>query len=695
MNRRSGAVSSDVVEGRFQARLRSLHRARLREARAVVGSTSGDSPPRYAHLDPATKCAPRESRERNAEIARSNSLLVEKMVHILARRPQPNHDPVLLTKAKHATVEDAYRPGPIPLPKSLNKEARTRALEQIVLENEKFLHRLIASPGVYRAQNWAAQNSRELKYLDLHCKFPYVDPSTAMPAVNPMLAIANAQSNHTAEMILRNQQALAAQMQAQQQQMQQAGASSSYSSSNPTLPQIPAAGFGATHNSIGFGSTFGSTAGSHALPPMQPSSASAVPNHFPMPPSSSAASASQPSPSPPGTAGSSRSLVPVQPHSARPATTLPQPPPVKLRAQYTSQGVRIIKTGRRGGGGGGTGHATARPATSLDPLRPAAASSGGDSGRPGTKTFQPLRTQQLQTHQRQQSAAAASEAASVAAAKSKHEESKEEDSASGSTAAAPAPPLPLFEDTLLISGRPVLVRLFEVSSPPRFEIAVFDPYSSLEYALSLPFTFVRLCFYQVPDLLLPHNRNYLVQTLLHYLVFAPTGENAGSTAGAGAAGAAAGLELLVDIVAPPPRNAAEAAAWKSVQAEAALEQQAWELANEKEAARARREAKLKDGSSRAASPEEHKTEQQHNSEPPVNNSSSSSSSSQTSQQAEQAQAPVQDEPSIVIQRVTSSGSSTGDGSKKEEASIVITPPVPADDSAPQQPQSQNATPTEM
>jgi len=224
------------------------------------------------------------------------------MCHILARRPQANHDPALLAAARRATARDAYQPGPIPLPKSLNQGARTRKLEQIGMENEKFLNRLIASPGVLSRQEWERRAAEEMRYLDLHCKFPYTDPKLAMPVVNPMLAIANAQSNKAAEMILRNQQAL---LQQQQQLLPHLNAAPQ----QPASSSFPSAGMGATHAS--FGASFGSTS---SLPPMHN-------DVF------------------------ARSMQPVPPHTARSASSAAAPAQPRLRAQYTSQGVRIIRTG--------------------------------------------------------------------------------------------------------------------------------------------------------------------------------------------------------------------------------------------------------------------------------------------------------------------------------------------------------------
>jgi len=213
----------------------------------------------------------------------------------------------------------------------------------------------------------------------------------------------------------------------------------------------------------------------------------------------------------------------------------------------------------------------------------------------GGAKFQPLRSQQLQQlkggatsptrnrlrdEHKEAQPASSSEGSSTQLALTAGDGASADSSASDGSVSAAL----LFEDTLVISGRPVLVRVSELASPSRLEVRVFDPYSSLEYDLSLPLTFVRMCMYQVPDLLLQHNRKYLVQTLLHYLVFVQTDAQAG-----GSGGGNAGLELLVDIVAPPPRNAVEAAAWARVQEEAAMEQASWELDNEREAARARRE----------------------------------------------------------------------------------------------------------
>lgn len=211
----------------------------------------------------------------------------------------------------------------------------------------------------------------------------------------------------------------------------------------------------------------------------------------------------------------------------------------------------------------------------------------------GSAKFQPLRSQQLQQlkgcatsptrnrlrdeHKEAQPASSSEGSSTQLALTADDGASADSSSSDGSGSVSAAL---LFEDTLVISGRPVLVRVSELASPSRLEVRVFDPYSSLEYDLSLPLTFVRMCMYQVPDLLLQHNRKYLVQTLLHYLVFVQTDTQAGGNGG---------LELLVDIVAPPPRNAVEAAAWARVQEEAAIEQASWELDNEREAARARRE----------------------------------------------------------------------------------------------------------
>ena len=237
-----------------------------------------------------------------------------------------------------------------------------------------------------------------------------------------------------------------------------------------------------------------------------------------------------------------------------------------------------------------SGHSTARPSSSLDPLRHGALR---EPHKDGGAKFQPLRSQQLQQlkggatsptrnrlrdeHKEAQPASSSEGSSTQLALTAGDGASADSSSSDGSGSVSAAL---LFEDTLVISGRPVLVRVSELASPSRLEVRVFDPYSSLEYDLSLPLTFVRMCMYQVPDLLLQHNRKYLVQTLLHYLVFVQTDTQAGGNGG---------LELLVDIVAPPPRNAVEAAAWARVQEEAAIEQASWELDNEREAARARRE----------------------------------------------------------------------------------------------------------
>jgi len=613
--RRTQAVSSDVIEGRHQARIRAQHLERLRTAGPVVGSAplASEGPPRFAHLEQATKAVPREARVRSRDIARNNALLVDSMSRILARRPAPNHDPVLLAKARKATVEDAYRPGPIPLPKSLNKDARTRQLEQLVLENERFLSRLITAPGVYRRSGWARQAEQEQEYLRLHCKFPYQNPSDIMPALNPMLAIANAQSNRAAEIVIRNQQAQLALLQQQQMQQQQ---------QQQLLPPMP----GATSmaDTGNFGSTFGSTSASGfggTLPPMSATSTASgngIPNHFPLP--------QDLMPSPPSTAASMRPHQPLAPLSARSTGTFPggSNGGVKLRAQYTSQGVRILRTGVRHHPSSGS--QTARPATSASSPHAGAVATPNPlrlhmGSRNKEAKFQPLRTQQAQALQQQQERQQQQQQRQADEHKEEHPPATDAvvDStvpapeSSGAASAAPAGPALLFEDTLVISGRPVLVRVSQrppatpasagasaaaapSSSPSTagasapsgaLDICVFDPYTSLEYALSLPLTFVRMCFYQVPDLLLEANKPFLVQTLLHYLVFATAGAGAGAD---GAPSAEQGFELLVDIVPPPPRNAAEAAAWARVQESAALEQAAWELANEKEAARARREA---------------------------------------------------------------------------------------------------------
>jgi len=295
--RRSGLISSDVVEGRYQARVRSLHLDRLKSATSAI---KADPPARYHHLEGKNKPPPREQTTRNRTIQHDNGILVDKMVAILSRKPDPNHDPALLTKAAHATVEDAYRPGPIPLPKSLNKDARTRQLEAIVLENEKFLSRLISAPGVYNKKVWEKQYANETRYMEQISRFPYQDPIATMPQVNPILAIAHAQSDKSAEAILKQQHAMLTQ---QQQQLHQY----SHPSTLPPLSATP----NTFHQTQGFGSTFGST--SSSLPPFLHHP------HHPLP------SVGQP----------------VPPMTARPQTSTTP----KLRAQYTSQGVRIIKTG--------------------------------------------------------------------------------------------------------------------------------------------------------------------------------------------------------------------------------------------------------------------------------------------------------------------------------------------------------------
>lgn len=307
--RRTNPVSSDVVEGRVQARLRALHRSRLKAARAVLDDSG---PPRYAHLEAATKAAPREQVRRSRVIARDNGLLVEKMVSILGRRPDPNHDPVQLAKAATATVEDAYRPGPIPLPKSLNKDARTRQLESIVLENERFLARLIGSPGVYSRREWARDSESESRYREQISRFPYRDPTACMPQVNPILAIAHAQTDRAAEMILKNQHAQWAQAQAQARAAQQ-------------LPPVPGA---SPHPSY------------DAVPPMRAT------GHV-----QSQTQARYPSPPTTAPTASTSSFQPAPPSAPRPNTTAPAGQTQRLRAQYTSQGVRVVRTGSVTSGG--------------------------------------------------------------------------------------------------------------------------------------------------------------------------------------------------------------------------------------------------------------------------------------------------------------------------------------------------------
>ena len=299
----------------------------------------------------------------------------------------------------------------------------------------------------------------------------------------------------------------------------------------------------------------------------------------------------------------------------------------------------------------------------------------------GGAKFQPLRSQQLQQlkggatsptrnrlrdeHKEEAQPSSSSEGSSAQLALTAGDGASADSSSSDGSVSVSSSAALLFEDTLVISGRPVLVRVSELSSPARLEVRVFDPYSSLEYDLSLPLTFVRMCMYQVPDLLLQHNRKYLVQTLLHYLVFVQTDAQATGNAGAG------GLELLVDIVAPPPRNAVEAAAWARVQEEAAIEQASWELDNEREAARARRELQRQQSHSQA---QEQKAQEQ------------TAQTEQETDQNEQEQQPEQqsEESDELTQSTEAQSTAAADGTEQPAGAATTAadePTAPSNDSS--------------
>jgi len=319
--RRSGAVSNDVVEGRVQSRLRALHRERLKNCQAVICDSP---PPSFAHLDAARKPMPRDKAERARSIARENGLLVEKLVSILARKPQLTgsvQQPA--SQQAHARSSSpkpssARRPGTstgVPsrassngsssMSRSLNHRTRTRQMEHIVSENERLLNRLIHTQPALRRDEWKRLEAGDRKHLNNLCRFPYQDPQRTMPNLNPILAIAQATSDEDAEAVLRKQMKRQVEMGRKQQRRTQQLVDNNGIGGMMTSGQLPTL----TNDSPL------SQAGA-AIQPFTPTAAVPSPQIRPTPP----------------------------PASARPASTYPSSS-VKLRAQYTSQGVRILRTG--------------------------------------------------------------------------------------------------------------------------------------------------------------------------------------------------------------------------------------------------------------------------------------------------------------------------------------------------------------
>ncbi|OQR96472.1 hypothetical protein ACHHYP_15800 [Achlya hypogyna] len=186
---RAEKTSSKLCRDRELDAAKAIHRKKLQETRSAIDTHKPRTSTMYHLLHNMKR--ERELEDRQDEIERHNTLLVNRMTDVLHCSAWDFHpSPASSVNTVSYTVYGSPRHSPhkpsAPAKKSLNETSRTQKLRQIHSDNLAITRRVRQSSTHYKNSRLHKDWQQSVKYLKAICAFPLLKPSPPSPREAPL-----------------------------------------------------------------------------------------------------------------------------------------------------------------------------------------------------------------------------------------------------------------------------------------------------------------------------------------------------------------------------------------------------------------------------------------------------------------------------------------------------------------------------